>query len=83
MTGPNVVFEEALYKFCEKQEMNFMSVRVWTGFWILLITVVCAGFEGSHMLAYLSRFTEEIFSILISLIFIYETFKKLAKTFQA
>ena len=29
-----------------------------------------------------TRFTEEIFSILISLIFIVETFKKLAKTFK-
>ena len=44
ITGPNVVFEEALYKFCNQQEMNYLSVRVWTGFWILLITL---GSKGS------------------------------------
>ena len=34
------------------------------------------------MLSFISRFTEEVFSILISLIFIYETFKKLSKTYK-
>ena len=82
LTGPNVVFEEALYQFCQKNEMNFLSVRVWTGFWIWVITIVCAGAEGSYLLTYISRFTEEVFSILISLIFIYETFKKLSKTYK-
>ena len=46
ITGPNVVFEEALYKFCNQQEMNYLSVRVWTGFWILLITL---GSQGSTL----------------------------------
>ena len=79
MTGPNVVFEEALYSFCESQDLNFMSTRVWVGFWILIITFFFSMFEASFLISKFSRFTEEIFSILISLIFIIETFKKLAK----
>lgn len=35
--------------------------------------------EGSFLVRFISRFTQEIFSILISLIFIYETFSKLIK----
>ncbi|XP_030591134.1 band 3 anion exchange protein-like [Archocentrus centrarchus] len=38
--------------------------------------------EGSFLVRYISRFTQEIFSILISLIFIYETFNKLFKIFK-
>ena len=83
MTGPNVVFEEALYNFCESNQVDFLSTRVWTGFWIAFIAIIFAMFEGSALILKFSRFTEEIFSILISLIFIIETFKKLGKTFEA
>ena len=82
VTGPNVIFEEALYLFCEGKEMDFLACRVWTGFWIILITFFFVMFEGSVLIRKVTRFTEEIFSILISLIFIVETFKKLAKTFK-
>ena len=79
MTGPNVVFEEALFNFCNSNDLNFMATRVWVGFWILLISILFSMFELSWLISKFTRFTEEIFSILISLIFIIETFKKLAK----
>ena len=79
MTGPNVVFEEALFAFCKDNDLNFMATRVWVGFWILIISVLFSMFELSWLISKFSRFTEEIFSILISLIFIIETFKKLGK----
>lgn len=41
--------------------------------------VVTVAFEGSFLVRFVSRFTQEIFSFLISLIFICETFIKLAK----
>ncbi|KAB0395988.1 hypothetical protein E2I00_013396 [Balaenoptera physalus] len=37
---------------------------------------------GSFLVRFVSRFTQEIFAFLISLIFIYETFYKLVKIFQ-
>ena len=51
--------------------------RVWIGFWLILLVLVVVAFEGSFLVRYLSRYTQEIFSFLISLIFIYETFSKL------
>jgi len=47
--------------------------------WLIIIVVVIMAVEGSFLVRFISRFTQEIFSILISLIFIYETFSKLIK----
>lgn len=53
--------------------------RVWIGFWLVLIVLAIVAFEGSFLVRFVSRFTQEIFAFLISLIFIYETFFKLIK----
>ncbi|KAL1248410.1 hypothetical protein QQF64_021728, partial [Cirrhinus molitorella] len=81
-SGPVLVFEEAFFSFCKSNNMEYLTGRVWIGFWLIIIVVVMVAFEGSFMVRFVSRFTQEIFSILISLIFIYETFSKLAKIFQ-
>lgn len=53
--------------------------RIWVGMWLIVIVVIIVAVEGSFLVRFISRFTQEIFSILISLIFIYETFNKLIK----
>lgn len=47
--------------------------------WLIVIVILIVALEGSFLVRFISRFTQEIFSILISLIFIYETFSKLIK----
>lgn len=59
--------------------MEYLTGRVWIGFWLVIIVVLMVAFEGSFLVRFVSRFTQEIFSFLISLIFIYETFSKLGK----
>uniref|UniRef100_A0A672FG53 Anion exchange protein n=1 Tax=Salarias fasciatus TaxID=181472 RepID=A0A672FG53_SALFA len=81
-SGPLLVFEEAFYTFCKVNEVEYLTGRVWIGFWLVLIVVLTVAFEGSILVRFVSRFTQEIFSFLISLIFIYETFVKLFKIFQ-
>ncbi|XP_041121473.1 band 3 anion transport protein-like isoform X2 [Polyodon spathula] len=81
-SGPLLVFEEAFFDFCKDQDFEYIVGRVWIGFWLTLIVVVIVVFEGSFLVRFISRFTQEIFSFLISLIFIYETFSKLFKIFQ-
>ncbi|NXU84354.1 B3A2 protein, partial [Xiphorhynchus elegans] len=80
--GPLLVFEEAFFTFCTSNELEYLVGRVWIGFWLILIVLVMVAFEGSFLVRFVSRFTQEIFAFLISLIFIYETFSKLAKIFQ-
>ncbi|NWI24453.1 B3A2 protein, partial [Sula dactylatra] len=81
-SGPLLVFEEAFFTFCTSNELEYLVGRVWIGFWLILIVLVMVAFEGSFLVRFVSRFTQEIFAFLISLIFIYETFSKLAKIFQ-
>ncbi|KAM4552445.1 anion exchange protein 2a isoform 1-T3 [Odontesthes bonariensis] len=81
-SGPLLVFEEAFYTFCKDNGIEYLTGRVWIGFWLVLIVVLTVAFEGSILVRFVSRFTQEIFSFLISLIFIYETFAKLIKIFK-
>lgn len=52
---------------------------MWIGFWLVLLALLMVALEGSFLVRFVSRFTQEIFAFLISLIFIYETFYKLVK----
>uniref|UniRef100_A0A669BS21 Anion exchange protein n=1 Tax=Oreochromis niloticus TaxID=8128 RepID=A0A669BS21_ORENI len=82
-SGPLLVFEEAFFAFCKMQGIEYIVGRIWVGMWLIVIVVLIVAMEGSFLVRYISRFTQEIFSILISLIFIYETFNKLFKIFKA
>ncbi|CAG5897328.1 unnamed protein product [Menidia menidia] len=81
-SGPLLLFEEAFFVFCKSQGIEYIVGRIWVGMWLVVIVVIIVAMEGSFLVRYISRFTQEIFSILISLIFIYETFAKLMKIFK-
>ncbi|XP_075961710.1 anion exchange protein 3 isoform X2 [Anarhichas minor] len=81
-SGPLLVFEEAYYKFCQAHDVEYLTGRVWIGFWLIFIVLLMVAAEGSFLVRYISPFTQEIFAFLISLIFIYETFSKLFKVFK-
>ncbi|XP_063986657.1 band 3 anion transport protein isoform X2 [Diachasmimorpha longicaudata] len=81
-TGPLLLFDESLYNFCIQNGLDFLTMRVYVGGWmgIIALTVACA--EGSVLVRLFTRFTEEIFTGLISLLYIVETFVKLVNYFQ-
>ncbi|KAF5924500.1 hypothetical protein HPG69_018901 [Diceros bicornis minor] len=81
-SGPLLVFEEAFFSFCESNDMEYIVGRVWIGFWLILLVVLMVAFEGSFLVRFISRYTQDIFAFLISLIFIFETFSNLVKIFQ-
>ncbi|MED6276535.1 Anion exchange protein 2 [Characodon lateralis] len=81
-SGPILVFEEAFFSFCKANSMEYLTGRVWIGFWLIVIVIIMVAFEGSFLVRFVSRFTQEIFSFLISLIFICETFIKLVRIFK-
>uniref|UniRef100_UPI0034C6DF07 the NTD of hAE3 with the TMD of hAE2 n=1 Tax=Homo sapiens TaxID=9606 RepID=UPI0034C6DF07 len=81
-SGPLLVFEEAFFSFCSSNHLEYLVGRVWIGFWLVFLALLMVALEGSFLVRFVSRFTQEIFAFLISLIFIYETFYKLVKIFQ-
>ncbi|XP_075770570.1 anion exchange protein 3 isoform X2 [Pelodiscus sinensis] len=80
-SGPLLVFEEAFFKFCQSQGIEYLTGRVWIGLWLIVFIFIIVAAEGSFLVRYISPFTQEIFAFLISLIFIYETFYKLYQVF--
>eukprot|EP00088_Acartia_fossae_P070689 TRINITY_DN953_c0_g1_i1.p1 TRINITY_DN953_c0_g1~~TRINITY_DN953_c0_g1_i1.p1 ORF type:complete len:1234 (+),score=432.98 TRINITY_DN953_c0_g1_i1:296-3997(+) len=81
-TGPVLLFDESLYNFCESLEINFLHWRTWIGIWTFIISLIVAFFQGSVLVRFFSKFTKDIFAALISLLFIFEAFRKLSVIFS-
>lgn len=81
-TGPLILFDKALVGFCDSQGYNFLNVRVYVGFWMIIISVIVSAFEGSTYVRLFTRFTQEIFSALITLIYLYSTFNKTISVYK-
>jgi HCO3- transporter family len=81
-TGPLILFDKALVGFCEGQGYHFLNVRFYVGCWMIVIGLIVSAFEGSTYVKYFSRFTQEIFSALITLIYIYSTFNKTISVYK-
>lgn len=71
-TGPVLVFETIVYKFCLLAELDFMSFRFWIGTWIAVVLLVLVAIDASALVCYITRFTEENFATLIAFIFIFQ-----------
>ncbi|KRF84379.1 anion exchange protein 3 isoform X4 [Drosophila novamexicana] len=81
-TGPLLLFDEALMVFCTENNFDFLSLRVYVGIWLIIIALCVSAFEGSVYVRLLTRFTQEIFSALITLIYIVETMMKLVSIYK-
>uniref|UniRef100_A0A672S2A1 Anion exchange protein n=1 Tax=Sinocyclocheilus grahami TaxID=75366 RepID=A0A672S2A1_SINGR len=76
-TGPVLVFEKILYKFCKEYDLSYLSLRVCIGLWTAFMCLVLVATDASSLVCYITRFTEEAFASLICIIFIYEALEKL------
>lgn len=81
-TGPLVLLDEALYRFCGNNGLPFLTVRLYISLWLGVIALVVSAFEGSVYVRLFTRFTQEIFSALITLIYIFETISKLFSAYE-
>ncbi|NWT32186.1 S4A4 protein, partial [Cardinalis cardinalis] len=76
-TGPVLVFERLLFSFSQDHSLDYLELRLWIGLWVAFFGVVLVATEASHLVGHFTRFTEEGFCALISLIFIYDSLKKM------
>ena len=81
-TGPLLVFTAILYRLCNDMELLFLPAYAWVGFWTAGILLLLAVTDAGCLMRYFTRFTDEIFSALISIIFIYEAIKSLVSSFE-
>ncbi|XP_065108420.1 sodium-driven chloride bicarbonate exchanger isoform X2 [Paramisgurnus dabryanus] len=76
-TGPVLVFEKILFKFCKEYELSYLSLRTCIGLWTAFLCLLLVATDASSLVCYITRFTEEAFASLICIIFIYEALEKL------
>ncbi|XP_061886014.1 sodium bicarbonate cotransporter 3-like isoform X3 [Entelurus aequoreus] len=76
-TGPVLVFEKILFKFCTDYGLSYLSLRTSIGLWTAFLCIVLVATDASSLVCYITRFTEEAFAALICIIFIYEALEKL------
>nr|XP_045009272.1 sodium bicarbonate cotransporter 3 isoform X5 [Jaculus jaculus] len=76
-TGPVLVFEKILFKFCRDYQLSYLSLRTSIGLWTAFLCIVLVATDASSLVCYITRFTEEAFAALICIIFIYEALEKL------
>ncbi|KRZ13411.1 Electrogenic sodium bicarbonate cotransporter 1 [Trichinella zimbabwensis] len=78
-TGPVLIFESLFYKLCSMWGWNFLASRGWLSFWSSLIILLFVATDGSFLVAYITRFTEDLFATLIAIIFIVESVQSMVK----
>ncbi|XP_039461507.1 sodium bicarbonate cotransporter 3-like isoform X2 [Oreochromis aureus] len=76
-TGPVLVFEKILFKFCKDYSLSYLSLRTSIGLWTAFLCIILVATDASSLVCYITRFTEEAFAALICIIFIYEALEKL------
>ncbi|XP_053729191.1 electrogenic sodium bicarbonate cotransporter 4 isoform X2 [Synchiropus splendidus] len=81
-TGPILIFEKLLYEFSKSNNIDYMELRLWIGIHSCLQCFVLVLSDASYIIQYMTRFTEEGFSSLISFIFISDAIKKMVGSFK-
>ena len=80
-TGPLLAFLKVLYDACVTYNVPFLPVYSWVGLWSSFFLLLSSVFSLSNVVEYFTRFTDDIFSTLISVIFIVEAVKNLSESF--
>ena len=80
-TGPLLAFLKVLYDACVTYNVPFLPVYSWVGLWSSSFLLLSSFLSLSNVVEYFTRFTDDIFSTLISVIFISEAVKNLIGNF--
>ncbi|XP_030920977.1 electrogenic sodium bicarbonate cotransporter 4 [Geospiza fortis] len=81
-TSPILIFEKLLFDFSKGNGIDYMEFRLWIGLHSALQCLILVATDASFIIKYITRFTEEGFSTLISFIFIYDAIKKMIGAFK-
>ncbi|QDS97362.1 PTS sugar transporter subunit IIA [Adhaeretor mobilis] len=80
--GALYLFTAILYQLCADMGLPFLPTYAWVGFWTSFFLILLAVTEASVLMRYFSRFTDELFAALMSVLYIYEAVKAIVATFN-
>jgi hypothetical protein len=69
-TGPVLAFTTVLYNMSQSLDIPFLSFNAWVGLWVALYLLIAAFVDLNKLMKHATRFTDEIFAMLIASIFI-------------
>ena len=81
-TGPVIIFMGLLYPLTQRLAIPYLPTLCWIGLWTMLILLLLAALDACSWIRFFTRFTDEIFAALISVIFIVEAVKELVQVFR-
>ena len=81
-TGPVIVFLGLLYPLCIQYNIPYLPALACIGLWTMAFLIILALIDACSWIRFFTRFTDDTFAALISLIFIYEAVKKMLAGFH-
>ena len=81
-TGPILIFTALLYRLTSQLNLPFLPCYAWVGLWSAGFILLLALTDASVLLRYVTRFTDEVFVLLMAGIFIDEAVRKLVQEFK-
>lgn len=70
VTGPVSIFSLTIYTICQGLEIPFLQWMFWISVWSCFMHVLLAILNGTNFIYYVSRYSCEVFGILIAVIYI-------------
>ncbi len=80
-TGPVIIFMGILYSLCARLGIPFMPTLAWVGLWTMVFLLILAATDAASLIRYFTRFTDDTFAALISVIFIVEALRDMVGVF--
>jgi hypothetical protein len=68
MTGPELAYQSMLYGMCQTLGIEYLPAKFWAGLWQSLFTVIYSLLGLCSLIGYVTRYTEEIFGSMITMI---------------
>ena len=81
-TGPVIIFMGILYALCQTLGIPYLPTLACVGLWTTVFLLILAFTDACSLIRYFTRFTDDTFAALISLIFIFEAIKDMTAGFM-
>lgn len=82
VTGPVSIFSLTIFSISQSLEINFLQWMFWISLWACIMHILLSILNGTNFIFYVSRYSCEIFGILIAIIYIVTGIEDLVKYFQ-
>lgn len=82
VTGPIAILTGSIFAMSKSMGINFLPFYAWSQIWAGIMHIILASFNACDLINYLSRFSCEIFGILIAVIYIYNGISGIVKSFM-